>query len=82
MGDVVPYDPATGLADIEVKNGFTIGDKLEIMQPGGNRVIELARMEDADGKVIQTAPGTGYRVRIPLPDASPQGLVTRLLDAA
>jgi putative protease len=82
VGDVVAYDPGTGLAEIEVKNKFAVGDKLEIMQPGGNRVIELARMEDADGKVMQTAPGAGYRVRIPLPEAAPQGLVTRLLDAA
>jgi putative protease len=82
VGDVVAYDAARGLAEIEVKNKFAVGDKLEIMQPAGNRVIELTRMENAEGEVMRIAPGAGYRVRIPLPEPAPQGLVTRLLDAA
>ena len=82
VGNIVSYDAATGLAEIEVKNKFAVGDKLEIMQPSGNQVIELTRMEDVYGNTVPNAPGAGYRVRIPLPDAVPQGLVTRLLDAA
>ncbi len=80
VGNVLAYDAVTGLAEIEVKNRFAVGDKLEIMQPAGNRVIELTHMENEAGEPLRTAPGAGYRVRIPLPGPAPRGLVTRLLD--
>ncbi|MDP5238967.1 tRNA 5-hydroxyuridine modification protein YegQ [Uliginosibacterium sp. 31-16] len=79
VGDVVAFDTARGLAEIDVKNRFAIGDRLELVQPGGNRVIELAAMQDAAGAVMPVAPGNGHRVWIPLPADSLGGFLTRFI---
>jgi putative protease len=79
VGDVVAYDSATGFAEIAVKNRFQVGDRLEILHPAGNQVLELVQMQDMEGRTVEAAPGAGYRVRIPLPAPAPQGLVTRLM---
>jgi putative protease len=66
VGDVLGYGP-DGLAEIEVKNRFAVGDRLELIHPGGNQEIALDDMRDKDGRPITVAPGSGHRVRIPLP---------------
>jgi putative protease len=79
VGDVVACDPTAGWAEIEVKNRFSVGDRLELIQPAGNRVIELARMEDNKGESVHTAPGAGHRVRIPLQVESHPAMLARCL---
>ena len=78
VGDIVAYDAKLGLAEIVVKNRFTIGDRLEIIHPSGNRIIHLERMLDIEGAAVNVAPGSGYRVRIPLDANLEKALVTRL----
>ena len=67
-GEIRSYDQATGLATIDVKNKFTVGDKLELILPEGNQDITVERMEDMHGHSMQEAPGGGYEVKIPLPE--------------
>ena len=66
VGDVTGFDSDNGMAEILVKNRFQIGDRLEIIHPDGNEIIELSQMQDSNGQSLQVAPGSGHRVRIPL----------------
>ncbi|QJQ95996.1 tRNA 5-hydroxyuridine modification protein YegQ [Halomonas sp. PA5] len=67
VGDVIGYDPDRGWLEVEVKNRFETGDTLELMLPGGNRRFTLARIESRSGEAMAVAPGSGHRVRIPVP---------------
>lgn len=79
VGDVVAYDAVRGLAEIDVKNRFTVGDRLEIVHPAGNAEISCDRLEKADGTAIDVAPGNGHRVWAPLPAASVGAFVARFV---
>ena len=79
VGDITGFDAANGMAEVLVKNRFQVGDRLEIIHPSGNRVIELARMQNLDGETVEVAPGSGYRVKIPLACNIDKAFVARLL---
>lgn len=66
-GEITHYDPITGLAEIDVKNKFSVGDKLELILPEGNRDIVVEGMQDKYGHAMAEASGGGYQVKIPLP---------------
>lgn len=66
-GEITAYDQATSLADITAKNKFAVGDRLELILPGGNQDIIVESMIDKYGNSMQEAAGGGYEVRIPLP---------------
>jgi putative protease len=77
-GEIRHYDSATGLAEIEVKNKFAVGDRVELILPEGNRDIVVERMQDMKGQEMQEAPGAGYEVKIPIPAANAgYGLMAR-----
>jgi putative protease len=77
-GEIRSYDTATGMATIDVKNKFSIGDKLELILPQGNQDITLEHMEDLHGHPMQEASGGGYEVKIPLPEGdNAKGLLAR-----
>ena len=81
VGEVTHYDKATGLADIDVKNKILVGDRLELVQPSGNKEIILDSMQDMNGNAMNEAPGGGYQVRIPLPESMAElGLIARYID--
>jgi putative protease len=67
VGEVTHYDASNGLADIEVKNKFAVGDEVELLTPHGNQTLTLEHIEDDKGNPMDVAPGGGYHVRIPLP---------------
>jgi putative protease len=69
VGELVAYDESTGLAEIEVKNRFALGDELELITPSGNRTFRLEDMRDMQGRRTEVAPGSGHRVQIPLAGA-------------
>jgi len=69
VGEVTGFDAARNLAEVEVKNGFAIGDRLEFVHPDGNPGATLARLEDAAGAPLGGVPGSGRRVWLPLPDS-------------
>lgn len=79
VGDVIDFDKLSGMAEVLVKNRFKIGDRLEIIHPSGNRVIELSHMQDLNGKSVNVAPGNGYRVKIPLAGNIEKALVAKFL---
>ncbi len=68
VGELIAYNKATGMAEVEVKNKFSVGDELELIMPGGNRSFRLEAMHDMDGQPTEVAPGSGYRVQIPVQD--------------
>jgi len=81
VGEVTAYDSATGMADIDVKNKITLGDKLELIQPAGNQDIVIDYMEDQQGNRIDEAKGGGYKIRTRLPESMANlGLIARYLD--
>ncbi|NMG48676.1 tRNA 5-hydroxyuridine modification protein YegQ [Azoarcus communis] len=82
VGEVVGFDDARGLAEVEVKNRFAVGDKLEFLLPSGNLSATIERIEQADGTSLPLVPGSGRRVWLPLPagaDASQPCFIARYL---
>ncbi|MFV1997513.1 MAG: tRNA 5-hydroxyuridine modification protein YegQ [Acidiferrobacterales bacterium] len=80
VGEFCGYDAASGLAEVEVKNRFAVGDKLELVLPRGNSDFRLEHMEDLKGNTMLEVPGGGYRVRIPLQSVDyAMGLLARYL---
>ncbi len=77
VGDIVAC--ANGMAEIDVKNKFQVGDKLEIIHPSGNHIIALSEMRNLEGEALKVAPGSGHRVRIPLQGELSKGMVARFL---
>jgi putative protease len=70
---------ANGVAEIDVKNRFSVGDKLEIIHPSGNSIVELKEMKNLEGEVLSVAPGSGHRVQIPLHGEFARGMLARFL---
>lgn len=73
VGEVIGYDSDSGRAEIEVKNKFSVGDKLEIISPRGNEDVEVLNMQDLKGNDMEVAKGNGYRVSIPAPATAAEG---------
>jgi putative protease len=80
VGDVVAFDAARGLAQVNVRNKFAVGDRIELIQPGGNTDHDVTRMENADGQPVAVAPGSGHTVWLPLPESSVGAFVARYLN--
>jgi putative protease len=80
VGDVIGYDEATGLTEIDVKNRFVVGDRLEIIHPSGNREFALEKLLNEAGAEVSAAPGSGHRVRVALPGGDPgKALIARFI---
>jgi putative protease len=80
VGEILSYDADSGIAEIDVKNRFCIGDRLQLVTPNGNVDIMVANMKDRDGRQLQIAPGSGHFVRIALPpSANEQSLLARYI---
>jgi putative protease len=76
VGNVLDYG-SDGLARVEVKNRFSLGDRIEIIHPSGNREIILDALMGRDGAPTTVAPGSGHEVRIPLPAGLEQAFLAR-----
>lgn len=70
VGEIISFDQKNGLAEVLVKNKFGVGDSLEVITPSGNKTVTLERMENLKGEDMLEAPGGGYQIRIPLPEAN------------
>ena len=82
VGDVIDWDVTRALAEVDVKNRFVVGDRIEVIHPSGNFEVRLERMENTDGMPLTVAPGNGHRVWIPLPKELPGALLARFLGTA
>jgi putative protease len=80
VGDIVAC--ADGIAEIDVKNKFQVGDKLEIIHPSGNQIVVLNEMRGIKGEALTVAPGSGHRVQIPLQGKLEKGMVARFIEPA
>jgi putative protease len=76
VGDVTGYD-AEGLAEIAVKNHFSVGDRIEIIRPAGNLELVIEAMKNRDGEPVSVAPGSGHLMRIALPAGCEGAFVAR-----
>lgn len=77
VGDVLSVQD--GWAEIEVKNRFAVGDRIEIIHPGGNRIVEVSQMKNREGDAMAVAPGNGHIVQVPIAGDVAGALLTRLL---
>jgi putative protease len=68
-----------GWTEIEAKNRFAVGDRLEVIHPSGNRVVQLDAMRNQDGEDIEVAQGSPVRVWVPLGAPSEGALIARVL---
>ncbi|MFW5825123.1 MAG: tRNA 5-hydroxyuridine modification protein YegQ [Marinobacter sp.] len=64
---------------IDVKNRFRPGDLLELLTPAGNLRFTTDRLETTEGQPLDVAPGSGYRVRIPVAGPLPEDLAHAFL---
>ncbi len=72
VGEIISYDVSTGIADIDVKNKFRVGDSLELITTEGNMEIMLNEMFDKNDRPMDEAPGGGYKVKVKLPPHNPK----------
>ena len=77
VGDVRAFDAARGLAEVNVRNKFAVGDWLEIIHPSGNHDVQLTHMENAEAQAMAVAPGSGHTVWLPLPQSAVGAFVAR-----
>ena len=76
VGDVLGV--IDGWAEVEVKNRFAVGDRLEVIHPGGNDIVTIDIMRTQAGESIPVAPGSGHFVRIKLAPKYDKALLARL----
>lgn len=67
VGEVVAFDPARRMAEIEVKNRLARGDRLEFIQPAGTCEAVAEGLEDLDGNPLPLVAGSGRRIRLVVP---------------
>lgn len=66
VAEAIFVDHDNEFIEVEVKNKFSVGDKLELVMPDGeNHEIILESMENLKGEAMDVAPGSGHQVRIP-----------------
>ncbi len=84
VGEVLSYDVNRELLEIDVKNRFLLGDRLELMLPTGNHFFTLNQLEDGEGNALAVAKGSGHLVwiRAPAMNQALGGLLLRELPEA
>jgi putative protease len=81
VGEVMEVDAARGMALVEVKNRFAVGDELELLTTSGNHRFILDRMQNKEDAPVEVAPGAGHRMWLALPvmEGLERALITRSL---
>jgi putative protease len=79
VADVLRFDAARGRALVRSKNRFAVGDRLELVQPGGNRAFVLESIEDAAGAALECIRGGDHEAWLPLPEDAVGAFVARFL---
>ncbi len=85
VGEIEQWDEQSGMARVNVKNRFAIGDEMELMTPEGRWRFQLSAIhsDNMQKNTMEYAPGSGHTVWIPLPGKPAQqanlGLLSRLL---
>jgi len=77
-GLVREYEPRTGLALVEQRNRFAVGDLLEVMVPRDNDFVQkAAEIIDDEGRLVEAAPHPRQLVRIPFDRPVPPYAIIR-----
>ena len=79
VGEVRGVRESDGWVEVETKNRFAVGDRIEVIHPAGNRIVLLEAMQNLDGEAVQVAPGSPMRVWVPLGAPAQGALLARLL---
>ncbi len=66
VGEALDFNEDRSRITIEVKNRFETGDSMELITPSGNIPFTVEGLETTKGQKIDTAPGSGYQVSLPL----------------
>ncbi|MEG6615853.1 U32 family peptidase [Peptococcaceae bacterium 1198_IL3148] len=69
VGVVRDYDVNSGLALVEQRNHFAVGDAVEIFQPqGDNMTMTIEKIYDQKGNLQLNAPHAQQLVKLPMPE--------------
>jgi len=80
VAEVLDYDDASGLTEVDVKNRFAVGDEMEMITPQGNQRFRLDGLQSVEGEQLDVAPGSGWKVRMHLPvKPGERDLITRIV---
>ena len=79
VGDVIAWDPVRQQVKVDVKNRFSVGDRVELVGPGGNRSVEIKAMASETGAPVQVAAGNGYFVWLDWPEDAVGAFVARYI---
>jgi len=84
VAEITDYDPEQKVATLLAKNKFSVGDRVELILPQGNREFVLEKIENLKGESLQIVPGGGHRAQIPLDLSAEQnsfahGMIARFL---
>ncbi|MFL0809139.1 MAG: tRNA 5-hydroxyuridine modification protein YegQ [Agarilytica sp.] len=69
VGEVKQYFSDTHEVLVDVKNQFRVGDSLEFVGPNKNVHFKLESLTDKNNKKLDCAPGSGWEVKVGLPNA-------------
>jgi len=67
VAEMISVDKDAGTIDVDVKNKFSVGDRMELVLPNGKNIdFTLESMQNLTGEAMDVAPGSGYQVRLPI----------------
>ncbi|MCW3172575.1 prephenate-dependent tRNA uridine(34) hydroxylase TrhP [Shewanella subflava] len=67
VGEFTGKRNAAGLAEIDVKNKFIVGDSVEVMTPQGNFNLTIKQLMNRKGESVEAGLGSGHFVFLELP---------------
>lgn len=67
VGELTGKRNLAGLAEIEVKNKFSVGDSVELMTPQGNISLTIEQLENRKAEAVEAGLGSGHSVYLPVP---------------
>lgn len=68
VGEFTGKRNTIGMAEIDVKNKFSVGDSVEVMTPQGNLTIKLEELVNRKGESVEAGLGSGHFVFLSLPE--------------
>lgn len=69
VGEFTGVRNAAGLAEVDVKNKFLLGDSVEVMTPQGNLTMCVDSLVNRKGQNVEAALGSGHFVFLAVPEA-------------
>ena len=67
VGEITGQRNDAGMAEIDVKNKFSVGDSVELMTPLGNINLTIDHLENRKGESVEAGLGSGHIVYLPVP---------------